>query len=114
MPLHELGTLPDGKPYFTMKLVKGTTLEDWLAREQIDRTSFEQLGAAIEVFMKVCDALSFAHARGVVHGDLKPANVMVGAFGEGLRHGLGPCVADTRGARRTGRSGDRPLGLGAL
>lgn len=119
VPVHELGTLPDGKPYFTMKLVKGTTLDNWLARELLDRSSFEQLGAAIEVFMKVCDALSFAHARGVVHGDLKPGNIMVGAFGEvyvmdwGLAL-LMPEARDTPEAVAIDRRGSARFGDGAI
>jgi hypothetical protein len=72
--IHDLGALPDGRPFLAMKLIKGRTL-DQLLRER---------GSAnlVAVFEQVCQAVGYAHAHGVVHRDLKPANVMVGAFGE--------------------------------
>jgi serine/threonine-protein kinase len=82
VPVHEVGVNEAGLPYFTMKLVEGETL-----RERVDaappgpierETLFELLG----VVLKVCDALAFAHARGVVHADVTPSNVMVGTFGQ--------------------------------
>jgi serine/threonine-protein kinase len=78
-PVYELGQLPDRRPYFSMKLVKGQTLASLLtARTDLaeDRPKF------VGVFQQVCQTLAYAHARGVIHRDLKPANVMVGAFGE--------------------------------
>lgn len=81
VPVHELGLDAEGRVYFTMKLVKGRDLRQVfdLVREQRDGWSVTR---ALSVLLKVCDAMSFAHARGVVHRDLKPANVMVGDFGE--------------------------------
>ena len=78
-PVHDLGSLPDGRPFLAMKLVKGDTLHDLLARR---KESGEVRGRLVAVFEKVCEALAYAHAHDVVHRDLKPANVMVGAFGE--------------------------------
>jgi serine/threonine-protein kinase len=78
VPVHNLGRLPDGRLYFTMKLVRGRTLADMLAEGNGAGQRSELLG----VFEKVCQAVAFAHSRGVIHRDLKPANVMVGAFGE--------------------------------
>jgi serine/threonine-protein kinase len=78
VPVHNLGRLPDGRLYFTMKLVRGRTLAEMLAEGQGPGRLAEWLG----VFEKVCQAVAFAHSRGVIHRDLKPANVMVGAFGE--------------------------------
>jgi hypothetical protein len=79
VPVHELGTLPDGRPFFTMKLVKGQTLAVLLK----DRAApSESLSRFLSIFEQVCQALAYAHARQVIHRDLKPANVMVGAFGE--------------------------------
>jgi serine/threonine-protein kinase len=78
-PVHELGQLGDGRPYFTMKLIQGRTLADLLkARAEVgqDRPRF------LNIFEQVCQTVAFAHSRGVIHRDLKPANVMVGAFGE--------------------------------
>ena len=79
VPVHELGTFPDARPYFTMKLVTGRTLAELLAaRAQIDEDRPRFLG----IFEQICQTMSYAHARGVIHRDLKPGNVMVGSFGE--------------------------------
>ncbi len=77
-PVHALGTLPDGRPYFAMKEVHGRTLSDLVA----DGSVTEQ--RRLEIFQRVCEAVAYAHARGVIHCDLKPLNIMVGAFGEVL------------------------------
>jgi serine/threonine protein kinase len=78
-PVHDLGEAGDGRPYFTMKLVKGHTLADLLK----GRTSpAEDLPRFLSIFAQVCQAVAYAHAQGVLHRDLKPHNVMVGAFGE--------------------------------
>lgn len=78
-PVHDLGTLPDGRPFLAMKLIKGETLDDLL----MARTSpAEDRGRFVAAFEQVCQAVAYAHAHDVIHRDLKPANVMVGAFGE--------------------------------
>ncbi len=74
--VHDLGTLPDGRPFLVMKLIKGRTL-DGLVKGQGPAAA-----DLVPVFEHVCQAVGYAHDRGVVHRDLKPANVMVGAFGE--------------------------------
>lgn len=79
--VHELGTLPDGRPFLAMKLVKGQTLSQLLKRDRVgpgnaDRSRF------IANFEQVCHAVGYAHAHGIIHRDLKPSNVMVGAHGE--------------------------------
>ncbi len=79
VPVHDLGTLPDGRPFFAMKLVKGRTLAE-LLRER--PTSADDLPHLLTIFEAVCQAVAYAHSKGVIHRDLKPANVMVGAFGE--------------------------------
>jgi eukaryotic-like serine/threonine-protein kinase len=75
VPVHLLAVTGDGAPFFAMKRVEGTPWSDTLARGQ-------PLEEALEVLIKVCDAVSFAHARGVLHRDIKPDNVLVGSFGE--------------------------------
>ncbi|MBN4054909.1 SUMF1/EgtB/PvdO family nonheme iron enzyme [Acidimicrobium ferrooxidans] len=101
IPLHELGMTPDGRLYFTMKRVEGQTLAELLAAEHdaegeivASRDSARLLAGdlaavrrthlttMLNLFLKVCDAIAFAHSRGVIHRDLKPANIMVGQFGE--------------------------------
>ena len=78
-PVHELGALPDGRPFFAMKVVKGHTLADLLDAR---RDPAEDLPRFVGIFEQVCQAVAFAHSKKVIHRDLKPANVMVGAFGE--------------------------------
>jgi tetratricopeptide (TPR) repeat protein len=78
-PVHDLGTLPDGRPFLAMKLIKGQTLDELLkARPDVSA----ERGRFVAVFEAVCQAIAYAHAHQVIHRDLKPANVMVGAFGE--------------------------------
>jgi len=79
VPVYELGLMADERPYFTMKIVKGRTLEALLA-EREDPSSERRRFLAI--FESVCQTMGYAHSRGVIHRDLKPSNVMVGAFGE--------------------------------
>jgi serine/threonine-protein kinase len=81
VPVHELGVDADGTRYFTMRLVRGHTLEDWIESAE-DLGSPESLQESLSLLLKVCDSLAFAHSRGVLHCDLKPANIMVGSFGE--------------------------------
>jgi tetratricopeptide (TPR) repeat protein/tRNA A-37 threonylcarbamoyl transferase component Bud32 len=78
-PVHEVGTLADGRPFFAMKLVKGRTLGQLLA-ERSDIAG--SLPGLLKIFEQICQTLAYAHARRVIHRDLKPTNVMVGAFGE--------------------------------
>ncbi len=79
VPIYDFGVDPDGRPWFAMKLVEGETLSALLAK----RSDVEdQRGRWLRVFATVCDTVAYAHARSVVHRDLKPHNVMVGAFGE--------------------------------
>jgi eukaryotic-like serine/threonine-protein kinase len=78
-PIHDLGTLPDGRPFLAMKLIKGDTLDDRLKER---REPGENRGRFLAAFEQVCQAVGYAHAHGVIHRDLKPHNVMVGAFGE--------------------------------
>lgn len=80
VPVHELAIDPNGIPYFTMKLVQGMAFADWLAERDIG--TIERIEGGIEILLKVCDAVGYAHHRGVVHRDLKPANIMVGDFGQ--------------------------------
>ncbi len=85
VPVHDLGLDPQGRAYFSMKLVRGRSLEDILtARLNGDEATLAEFGLRrlLDVFLQVCLAMEYAHARGVIHRDLKPANVMIGDFGE--------------------------------
>ncbi len=81
VPVHELGLDPQGRLYFTMKLVKGESLHAIFehVRERSDDWTQTR---TLNVLLKVCEAMAYAHDKGVIHRDLKPANVMVGKFGE--------------------------------
>ena len=100
VPVHEVGTLADGRLFYTMKLVDG---------ERLDRHVAPGLSIAerLRLFLRVADAVGFAHARGVVHRDLKPANIMVGPFGEVLvlDWGLAKRVGSDAGPPRRGETG---------
>jgi serine/threonine-protein kinase len=69
-------------PFFTMKLVQGVSLDDWLRDPVRPIGSTERLEDGLEVFIKVCDAVAYAHHRGVVHRDIKPENIMIASFGQ--------------------------------
>jgi serine/threonine protein kinase len=87
VPIHDLGLDSDGQLYYTMKLVKGRTLQDILhdlLKEQPEALAHYTLDRLLTIFRKVCDALAFAHAQKIIHRDLKPENIMVGEFGEVL------------------------------
>jgi serine/threonine protein kinase len=77
VPVHEVGTLPDGRVFYTMKLVQGQRLDQY-------RDKLRGVPERLRTFQKICEAVSFAHAHHVLHRDLKPQNIMVGKFGEVL------------------------------
>ncbi len=82
VPVHELAISDSGVPYFTMKLVRGVNLDRWLRHPSRQPGSSERLTEGLEIFLKVCDALAYAHHRGVIHRDIKPENIMVSDFGQ--------------------------------
>ncbi len=83
VPVHELDSGPDGQAYFTMQLVRGRSLAALLAEAKAaDPWRAYPLARRLGDFLKICEAVHFAHSRGVLHRDLKPENVMVGEFGE--------------------------------
>jgi eukaryotic-like serine/threonine-protein kinase len=82
VPVHELGLDPSGRLYFTMKLVRGVTFTEWTRRLPADNLESHHLLDLLELVGRLCDSLAFAHDRGVIHGDVKPDNVMVGTYGE--------------------------------
>lgn len=78
VPIHDVGTLPDGRVYYTMKFVRGQRLDEYVKANAV------ALPDALRIFGRVCEAVAFAHSHGVIHRDLKPQNIMVGSFGEVL------------------------------
>jgi serine/threonine protein kinase len=91
VPVHDAGTLPDGRTFYCMKHVEGQTLD-----QHVDQLPLRQ---RLLLFQRIAEPLAFAHSRGIIHRDLKPANIMVGAFGEVLIMDWGLAkVMDSTGA----------------
>ena len=87
VPVHEVGVDSEGDPYFTMKLIEGETLEEILSKLKQGDDHYRNkypLPVLLDIFLKICDAIAFAHSRGVIHLDLKPANIRVSGYGEVL------------------------------
>jgi serine/threonine protein kinase len=101
-PVHELGTDRDGRLWYTMPFVPGRTLGQ-IAELVQARDPEWPLPRVLGVLLKVCEAVAFAHSRGVIHRDLKPSNVMVGQFGETyvMDWGLASVSGDAEGGGRT-------------
>jgi tRNA A-37 threonylcarbamoyl transferase component Bud32 len=81
VPVHEVGFDERGQPFFTMKLVKGRDLNEIFKLARAEQEGWN-LPRAVGAVVKACQALAYAHSKGVIHRDLKPANIMVGRFGE--------------------------------
>ena len=77
VPVHDVGSLPDGRMFYVMKRVRGRRLDELLPE-------LAERDARLRIFERICEAVAFAHAHGVLHRDLKPENIMVGEFGEVL------------------------------
>lgn len=113
VPVHDIGVDPQGRVFFTMKLVEGEDLRAVFRRVRHGDPGWS-LTRALNLMLRICEAVSYAHAKGVVHRDLKPGNVMVGRFGEtyvmdwGLARVKDAIVERTfaRSARRMASSGD--------
>jgi tetratricopeptide (TPR) repeat protein len=104
VPVYGLGLHADGRPYYAMRLIRGESLQHGLESFHKDGASpsGERVVAfrgLLRRFVDVCNAVAYAHARGVIHRDLKPDNVMLGPYGETL-------VIDWGMAKRIGRSED--------
>jgi tetratricopeptide (TPR) repeat protein/tRNA A-37 threonylcarbamoyl transferase component Bud32 len=105
VPVYGLGAYDDGRPFYAMRFIKGDSLKDAIAVFHADPTLKKDPGARalalqklLRRFLDVCNAVAYAHSRGVLHRDLKPDNVMVGKYGETL-------VVDWGLAKAIGRSG---------
>jgi serine/threonine protein kinase len=91
VPVYGLGTYADGRPFYAMRFIKGDSLKDAIAafhaaqsRGQSDSERSLGLRQLLGRFVDVCNAIAYAHSRGVLHRDLKPGNVMLGKYGETL------------------------------
>ena len=85
IPIHDINCSSDNEPFFTMRLLKGENLADILAKLAKNTPEYMQkysLYALLDIFNKVCSAIEYAHAQGILHLDLKPENIHIGEYGE--------------------------------
>lgn len=120
VPVHDLGLDAEGRLFFTMKLVRGESLRAVFERHRLGDPEWSRTRLA-GVLLRVCEAMTYAHDKGVLHRDLKPANVMVGRYGEtyvmdwGLARVAGEAAEAREGERvRTLRRGADGSGSSAL
>jgi tetratricopeptide (TPR) repeat protein len=115
VPIHNIGVDAQGRPFYSMKLVKGRTLQAVLTSiRDGDASAIKdyQRTTLLTIFRKVCDAMMFAHSKGILHRDLKPENIMVGEYGEvlvmdwGLAKVLGEQESDGAVNSRINDTGD--------
>jgi eukaryotic-like serine/threonine-protein kinase len=99
VPVHDAGTLADGRVFYAMKFVEGERLDRFSEREST-------LPGRLRIFQRICDTVAFAHTRGVLHRDLKPENIMTGPFGEVLVMDWG--IAKILRANRISTPGETP------
>jgi serine/threonine-protein kinase len=81
VPVHDLSLDHKGTSYFTMRLVHGRSLADWITEAHLSRNPSKIIHDLLGAFLKICDAVAFAHSRGVLHLDIKPENVVMEEFG---------------------------------
>ena len=110
VPVYGLGAYPDGRPYYAMRFVRGETLRDAIAAHHgpvppEGRDPGERdlaLRKLLGRFLAACNAIDYAHNRGVIHRDIKPENILIGPFGETLVVDWGLARAQGRDDRRSG------------
>ncbi len=124
VPVHEIGRMPGGMPYFTMKLVKGESLADVINNLRVGDPEYVRLYTGkhtIRIFYRICQGVAYAHAKGVIHRDLKPSNIMIGKYGEVqvMDWGLAKVMRDSEvqgvsGRRHTGEDSELGTMDGAI
>jgi serine/threonine-protein kinase len=97
VPVYGFGMDASGRPYYAMRLIRGTSLHQAIERYHAGKPDQRRFRELLQRFIAVCNTVAFAHSKGVIHRDLKPENVMLGEFGETL-------VVDWGLAKATGRA----------
>lgn len=82
IPIYELGLDKKDRLFFTMKKVRGKVLYELINEKDLSQRTDKDIFHLIQIMIKVCDAVSYAHSKGVIHRDIKPDNIMVGSFGQ--------------------------------
>ncbi len=82
VPVYVLGHHPDGRPFYAMRFVRGESLKEAVARFHPPKTL--ELRRLLSRFLDVCNAIAYAHSRGVLYRDIKPGNILLGPYGETL------------------------------
>lgn len=109
VPVYGLGTYEDGRPFYAMRFIKGDNLQEAIARFHAPQAKGDagqnnlQLRGLLRRLIDVCDALQYAHDRGILHRDLKPGNIMIGKYGETLVVDWGLAKVIGSAAQQTGR-----------
>jgi serine/threonine protein kinase len=104
VPVYDVATDPQGNPFYTMKRVRGVSWKNLLhplKAEHKDRAAEMEMRDHMEILLKVCDAMAYAHDQGILHKDLKPENVMVGDYGEVLVMDWGLSATFGKGEKAT-------------
>jgi serine/threonine protein kinase len=122
VPVYGLGTYADGRPYYAMRFIKGDSLHDAIQRfHEAEQSSRDPGSRMLELrkllgrFLDVCNAIAYAHSRGVLHRDLKPGNIMLGPYGETLvvDWGLAKTLDQAQDQPDTTEAPLRPSGSGS-
>ena len=107
VPVYGLGTYANGRPFYAMRFIRGDSLKDAIAAFHADKSSSRdpgrrslELRKLLRRFVDVCNAIEYAHSRGVLHRDLKPGNIIVGKHGETLVDTHSAPIRPIRFARR--------------
>jgi tRNA A-37 threonylcarbamoyl transferase component Bud32 len=115
VPVYALGHYADGRPYYAMRFIRGRSLQDAIARFHRGEAAASPLSLRqlLARFLDVCNAVAYAHSRGVLHRDLKPSNIMLGQYGETLvvDWGLAKSQSQAENAAKATEAPIRPSAL---